>query len=220
MILYVDVVKKIATFQKRGGNIVCGNNDYQIQFSFDREWDAHDEKTARFIFNGQFIDIDFSKTKDKNICSVPILYDTTEVEVGVYAGELKTTTSAFIGCYRSILCEIATPSEENDRLHTNEAKEAADRAEEAAKLAEEYAGKVITEGGGISAEVERRLTALETDTAPRFTTDKTLTLSEAGILSVNTVDDMYDNTADKTLPITASAVEVTVGNISALLDII
>ena len=220
MILYVDVVKKIATFQKRGGNIVCGNNDYQIQFSFDREWDAHDEKTARFIFNGQFIDIDFSKTKDNNICSVPILYDTTEVEVGVYAGELKTTTSAFIGCYRSILCEIATPSKENDRLHTNEAKEAADRAEEAAKLAEEYAGKVITEGGGISAEVERRLTALETDTAPRFTTDKTLTLSEAGVLSVNTVDDMYDSSADKTLPITASAVEVTVGNISALLDII
>ena len=220
MILYVDVVKKIATFQKRGGNIVCGNNDYQIQFSFDREWDAHDEKTARFICNGQFIDVDFSKTKDKNICSVPILYDTTEVEVGVYAGELKTTTSAFIGCYRSILCEVAKPSEENDIRHTNEAKEAADRAEEAAKLAEEYAGKVITEGGGISAEVERRLTALESDNEPKFKTDHTLTLSEAGVLSVNTVDDMYDNTADKTLPITASAVEVTVGNISALLDII
>lgn len=220
MILHVDVVNKIATFQKRGGCIVCGNSDYQIQFSFDREWDAHDEKTARFIYNGQFTDVDFSKTKDNNICHVPILYDTTEVEIGVYAGELKTTTSAFIGCYRSILCEVAKPSKENDILHTNEAKEAADRAEEAAKLAEEYADKVITEGGGISAEVERRLTALESDVAPKFTTDHTLTLSENGVLSVNTVDNMYDNTADKTLPITASAVEVTIGNISALLDII
>lgn len=52
-----------------------------------------------------------------------------------------------------------------------------------------------------------------------FTTDKTLTLS-GGKLSVNTVDDMYDDTADKTLPITASAVEVTVGNINAILETI
>lgn len=161
MILHVDVVNKIATYQKRGGCIVCGNSDYYIQFSFDREWDAHDRKTARFIYNGQFIDVDFSKTEDNNLCTVPILSDTTEVEVGVYAGELKTTTSAFIGCYRSILCEVAKPSAENDRLHINEAKEAADRAEEAAKIAEEYAGKVITEGGGISAEVDGRLETLE-----------------------------------------------------------
>ena len=216
MILHVDVVNKIATFQKRGGCIVCGNSDYKIKFSFDSEWSNYTEKTARFIWNGHFIDVDFTG----DLCPVPIIYDATEIEVGVYAGDLKTTTSAFIGCYRSILCEVATPSEENDRLHTNEAKEAADRAEEAAKLAEEYAGKVITEGGGISAEVERRLTALENDNEPKFKTDHTLTLSEAGVLSVNTVDDMYDSTADKTLPITASAVEVTVGNISALLDII
>ena len=215
MILYVDVVKKIATFQKRGGNIVCGNGDYQIQFSFDREWDAHDEKTARFIYNGQFTDVDFSKTEDNNICTVPILYDTTEVEVGVYAGELKTTTSAFIGCYRSILCEVARPSEENNRLHINEAKEAADRAEESARLAEEYAGKVITEGGGISAEVERRLTALENDTATRFTTDKTLTLSANSVLSVNMA-----TTTDRTLPIRAADVDVTVGNIEVLLKTI
>lgn len=215
MILNVDVVNKIATFQKRGGNIVCGNSDYQIQFSFDREWDAHDEKTARFIYNGQFTDVDFSKTADNNICAVPILYDTTEVEVGVYAGELKTTTSAFIGCYRSILCEVARPSEENDRLHINEAKEAADRAEESAKLAEEYAGKVIIEGGGISAEVERRLTALENDTAARFTTDKTLTLSTEGVLSVNLATE-----TDRTLPITAADVDVTVGNIEVLLKTI
>lgn len=52
-----------------------------------------------------------------------------------------------------------------------------------------------------------------------FKTDKTLTLS-GGVLKVNTVDDMDDDTADKTLPITASAVEVTVGNINAILETI
>lgn len=210
MILNVDVVNKIATFQKRGGCIVCGNSDYQIRFTFDSEWNDYPQKTARFIWNGSFHDVSFTG----NLCDVPVLYDTTEVEVGVYAGVLKTTTSAFIGCYRSILCEVAKPSEENNRLHINEAKEAADRAEAAAELAEEAAGKVIIEGGGISAEVERRLTALENDTAPRFTTDKTLTLSKDGILSVNMAKE------DRTLPITAAEVDATVGNIEILLKTI
>ena len=159
MILHVDVVNKIATFQKRGGCIVCGNSDYQIKFSFDAEWNEYTTKTARFIWGGHYTDVDF--TGDS--CDVPTIYDTAEVEVGVYAGDLKTTTSARIDCQKSILCKGGTPSEENDRAHANEAKEAADRAEAAAKVAEEYAGKIIIEGGGISAEVERRLTDLEAD---------------------------------------------------------
>lgn len=52
-----------------------------------------------------------------------------------------------------------------------------------------------------------------------FTTDKTLTLKD-GILSVNTVDKLNDETADNTLPITAAAVNVTVGNIEVLLQTI
>lgn len=190
MILNVDIVNKIATYQKRGGNIVCGNSDYTIKFTFDSEWIDYPEKTARFIWNGSFTDVDFTG----DYCTVPIIYDTDEVEVGVYAGELKTTTSAYIGCYRSILCEIAKPSEENNRLHINEAKEAADRAEAAADTAterveeavkfatdkvetatsdaanraeaaavkaEEAADRAELEGGGISTEVESRLKTLE-----------------------------------------------------------
>lgn len=216
MLLHIDVARKIATFQKRGGYIVCGNSDYTIKFTFDGEWNEYPTKTARFIWNGHFHDVDFTG----EYCAVPVLYDTDEVEVGVYAGDLKTTTSAFIGCYRSILCESATPTEENDRSHANDAKEAADRAEAAAELAEDYASKVIIEGGGISAEVERRLTALENNTAPNFTTDKTLTLSSEGVLSVNTVDSLNDENADNTLPVTAGAVATTVGNIEILLQTI
>lgn len=211
MILHVDVANKIATYQKRDGFIVCRNRGYEIKFSFDSEWSGYVEKTARFIWNGRHFDVDFKG----DTCDVPIIYDTTEVEVGVYVGELKTTTSARIECRRSVLCKNTTPSEENDRAHANEAKEAADRAEEAAKLAEEYADKVITEGGGISAEVERRLTALENDTAPKFKTDKTLSLSKDGVLSVNLATE-----TDRTLPITAADVDVTVGNINILLGII
>ena len=164
MILYVDVLDKIATYQKRGGRIVCGNNDYQIKFSFDSEWDDYPKKTVRFIWGGHYTDVDITG----DVCPVPVLHDTTEVEVGVYAGELKTTTSAFIGCDRSILCEFAKPSEENDRNYVNEAKVEADRAEaavakaeEAAAIAEEAAGRAEIEGGGISVQVDNRLKALE-----------------------------------------------------------
>lgn len=50
-----------------------------------------------------------------------------------------------------------------------------------------------------------------------FTTDKTLTLSPEGVLSVNTADVVE---ADNTLPVTSAAVQVTVGNIEELLKTI
>lgn len=205
MILHVDVVNKIATFQKRGGGIVCGNSDYQIKFSFDAEWNEYTTKTARFIWGGHYTDVDFTG----DYCDVPIIYDTTEVEVGVYAGALKTTTSARIDCQRSILCKGGTPSEENDHAYANEAKEAADRAEAAAdeaadrvaeavnfatdkvetatnnaaeraeaaaEAAEKAADRAELEGGGISAEVDRRLKVIEDQLAYEPIKFKSLTM--------------------------------------------
>lgn len=148
--LHVSVVGKVATYQNRDGDIVCGNSDYQIVFAFDSDWDSYTEKTARFIWNGQYVDVDFSS----GTCPVPIITGTTLVEIGVYAGNLSTTTSAIIPAKKSILCGGETPSVENDRDYANEAKEAADRAEEAAERAEASAG-------GTSVDVERRLSELE-----------------------------------------------------------
>ena len=145
MILHVCVANKIASFQKRDGCIVCGNSDYQIKFTFDSEWDAYTTKTARFIWNGEFTDVDFSG----DTCDVPIIHNTSEVKVGVYAGELHTTTSAVIGCHLSVLCDTVTPSVENDRNYANESKAHADRAESAA----DRAGKDATEAA--TAEVTR-----------------------------------------------------------------
>lgn len=128
--LHISVNNKIATFQKRDGDIVCGNSDYQIKFTFDEEWDAYENKIARFVWSGQFQDVEFTG----DTCPVPILSGVTLCEVGVYAGELCTTTSAFIGCKTSILCLPASPSVENDKYYANEARES---AEEARKYAEE-----------------------------------------------------------------------------------
>ena len=124
-ILHVNVNNKIATYQQRDGFIVCNNSDYQIKFTFDSEWDGYENKTARFIWNGQYHDKDFTG----DTCDVPEIQNATVVKVGVYAVDLSTTTPAIIGCYKSILCEGANPSTENDKEYANEAKEAADRAE-------------------------------------------------------------------------------------------
>ena len=125
--LHIIIANKIATYQQRDGSIVCGNNDYQIKFTFDDEWGGYEKKMARFIWGGQFQDVEFTG----DTCPVPLLSGVTLCEVGVYAGELCTTTSAFINCKPSILCPKATPSAENDKYWANEARKYADEAREA-----------------------------------------------------------------------------------------
>lgn len=98
--LNITVTGKVAEFSKRDGFIVCGNNDYQITFAFDSEWDAHSTKTARFKWNGSHKDVPVTD----NIAHVPRIENATQVEVGVYSYEQCTTTPAIIPCERSILC--------------------------------------------------------------------------------------------------------------------
>ena len=106
--LNISVIDKVAKYLMRDGDIVCGNSDYQITFTFDEEWGVYDTKTARFIWNGKHTDQPFVG----NICPVPIIRNTELVTVGVYAGDLCTTTPASIPCKRSILCESSTVQNE------------------------------------------------------------------------------------------------------------
>ena len=97
--LRVIVVDKIATYLQRDGEIVCGNSDYQIVFTFDDEWDDITTKTARFRWGGENHDVKFTGTT----CSVPVISDATSVIVGVFSDEISTTP-VVIPCKRSILC--------------------------------------------------------------------------------------------------------------------
>ena len=108
--LRVVVNNKVATYMRRDGCIVCGNSDYVIVFAFDAEWDAHETKTARFVWNNLYTDVPF--TGDR--VHVPIVSDTTLLKVGVYAGELSTTTPASIDCKKSILCGRAIENSNQD----------------------------------------------------------------------------------------------------------
>ncbi len=98
--LHISVNDKIATYINRDGKIVCGNSDYQLVFNFDAEWEAYPQRTARFIWNGQHTDVEFTG----NTVNVPILSNTKQLIVGVYADKISTT-AVTIPCVLSVLCE-------------------------------------------------------------------------------------------------------------------
>ena len=127
--LWIMVSDRVATYRQRGGVIVCGNKDYRISFIFDSEWDVHAEKTARFIWNGKY----FDQTFTGNECKVPVISNATEVIVGVYAGDLRTTTPAKIPCLRSILCGTSEATDGQVEEYRDEAKKAAEEAKAAVK---------------------------------------------------------------------------------------
>lgn len=111
----ITVAAKIATNTTPGEVIVCGNSDYTVTFAFDSEWDAETERTARFVYYKDglslYQDVKFTGTT----VVVPVLSNISYVLVGVYAGNLHTTTPAKVLCDRSILCgdplEVLTPEE-------------------------------------------------------------------------------------------------------------
>ncbi len=78
--------------------IVCGNSGDTVRFLFDEEWDALPLKTMRVIcFSGglpQYTDVLFTG----DTAPLPAVFDTPEIAVGVYAGDLRTTTPARIPC--------------------------------------------------------------------------------------------------------------------------
>lgn len=139
--LNVNITNKVAVYSQRGGEIVCGNDDYQIKFTFDAEWDAYSSKTARFSWNGQYKDVDFTG----DTVTVPVLFNTSVLMVGVYAGDLSTTTRARIVCVPSVLCGTDTAAPGSGENYYNEAKAAAERAEAAAETAAAEAAQTFVD---------------------------------------------------------------------------
>lgn len=88
----ITVREKSARADDRA-RIVCGNSDYAVRFDFDEEWEAYDLKTVRFITEGGFFtDVQFTGSD----CAVPVLTGTRTLLVGVFAGDVRTTTPAYI----------------------------------------------------------------------------------------------------------------------------
>lgn len=165
----IAITNKVATVQGTP-IIVCGNSDYTINFTFDADWDALTYKTARFVYIrfGKVLHEDRDFTG--NVVEVPVLSNTQFVKVGVFGGDICTTTPAEIPCKNSILCssgEPAVPTPEEDariiallnlaidqQASAEESANAAAASAAAAEKAKEDAEQIIEE-------TEERLTTLE-----------------------------------------------------------
>lgn len=109
----VSIKNKIAV-QTDNALYICGNSDFVVEFDFDAEWDGYDTKTARFILdNATYYDVVFQG----NQCPVPIISNTYGIYVGVYAGNLQTTTPAHISAKKSILCSGGSPAAPSDDVY-------------------------------------------------------------------------------------------------------
>lgn len=101
--IQITVRNKIAQTQN-APEIVCGNSDYTAIFDFDAEWSDYDAKTARFVWR----DILTGRMRYKDTLftgsnvSMPVVYGTYQVLIGVYAGDIRTTTPAAVPCARCI----------------------------------------------------------------------------------------------------------------------
>lgn len=101
----ITIRNKIAS--RLSGDYVCGNSDFVAVFDLDEEWENVGLKTARFSYNGTYIDRVF--TGDS--CPVPVISGTYSIKIGVFAGNLKTTTPAYVPAKKSILCEDGFPAD-------------------------------------------------------------------------------------------------------------
>ncbi len=106
-IINVTVRGKIARAEGRA-RVVCGNSDYAVRFDFDAEWSEYTVKTARFVTeDGSYNDVQFTGSD----CAVPILRNTRTLLVGVFAGNLRTTTAALIHAVPCITDPDGTPAD-------------------------------------------------------------------------------------------------------------
>ena len=164
--------------------IVCDNSDYIAHFAFDAEWDAYDTKTARFVYCGTYTDVVFTG----NSCPIPEIHDTRSLTIGVYAGDLHTTTPAYISCVPSILCGNGIPADPTPDVYNQ---------------IMELLNNISLGGNPATAE-----------TLGLIKVGENLKITEDGVLSVDTATQVEQ---DNTKPITSAAVHTEIGNIEVLL---
>lgn len=140
MTLNVNVKNRVANYQQNGSDLpVCGNSGYKVNFTFDDEWNNYERKTARFIWGGKYHDVEFTG----DTCDVPVVSNTQNVMVGVYAGEMKedgymfSTTLTAIPFLISARCGNRGAQSATGANYTNEARGYAESAKESAEQAQE-----------------------------------------------------------------------------------
>ena len=96
--IVVTVKNKMAVGD--GSVIVCNNSDYVVRFALDSEWDALALRTMRIVYDSySHTDIAFSG----DTVALPAIIDRTSIGIGLYSGDIHTSTCAMFDCERSVM---------------------------------------------------------------------------------------------------------------------
>ena len=91
---------------------VSYNKGYEAKFIFDEEWDGL-VKTVRFVNGNKHKDV----ILENDSCEFPIDIMGSVVEVGVFAGDLKSTTSSYVVFLPSILEHFGIPVDPTPEIY-------------------------------------------------------------------------------------------------------
>jgi hypothetical protein len=102
----ITVAHKVAVSDTQ--SIVCDNSDYTVHWTLDEDWSAYDTKTMRTIYmDGTFTDRVFSGNEIAlPVCTVPGV-----VQIGLFAGNLRTSRVAILRALPSVRSGAGAPAD-------------------------------------------------------------------------------------------------------------
>lgn len=213
--IHITVRDRVPTITA-GEDVISHNSDYAAEFVFDEEWQDK-VKTVYFVCeDGSYQAVVMSG----NSCNVPMMAgEHRRIFVGVQAGSaekpsvLKTTCPCCLKVRDSIADLLGQPIPDPTpdvyqqiMALLEDIKKGEVSPEDIQKAVDNY----LTENP-ISVDIAT------TEKAGIVAVGKNLSITEDGVLSVETTDDAEQ---DNTKPITSAGVNLVVGNINALLAII
>lgn len=213
--IHITVRDRVPTITA-GEDVISHNSDYVAKFEFDEEWQDK-VKTVYFVCeDGSYQAVVMSG----NSCGVPMLDgEHRRIFVGVQAGAaekpsvLKTTCPCCLKVRDSIADLLGQPIPDPTpdvyqqiMALLEDIKKGEVSPEDIQKAVDNYLAE-----NPISVDIAT------TEKAGIVAVGKNLSITEDGVLSVETTDDAEQ---DNTKPITSAGVNLVVGNINALLAII
>lgn len=213
--IHITVRSRVPTITE-GEEVISHNSDYEIEFEFDEEWQSA-YKTVYFVCeDGSYQAVVISG----NMCAVPMLDgEHRRIFVGVQEGSaekpsvLKTSRPCCLKVADSIADLLGQPIPDPTLdvyqqiiAMLEDIKKGEVSPEDIQKAVDNY----LTENP-ISVDIAT------TEKAGIVAVGKNLSITEDGVLSVETTDDAEQ---DNTKPITSAGVNLVVGNINAILAII
>lgn len=144
MIINITVKDRIATYIEGEERPVCGNGSDVVRFETDEEWQGRADTVVRFLWGDSYHD---ESLREDRTCPVPVILNARALRIGLLAGETGSadtlaSTTVTVPYQASVRCGAASPTAGDVEAYTNEAKDAAKAAQDAAMRASETADGV------------------------------------------------------------------------------